>query len=348
MNIITDYGNIDYDDLVTFDLSDATIDYIKKRKSASELFFSNEIDITDETEFSDELSEINNVVLLDSKFSNPERAMAISEHTGVEVIYIDENDDEYTVQSSSTYLVLTDEEADTRAIDSATELLEDIGITHLDISIIREFTHVTWFNDYMKENNESYAFDIMQETSSDNVYINRLHEEMVSAGILDEPEWPDEDDYMTREEFDEPEPHVNDFDTTDEYQKEFDNWEKQKSDWDEKQDEIEQTNMNKYEEAKDEYSDQLEKIVENSIDDFVEHLNSNYEDGLEYFIENFGAEEAMETIKKYDLVSFDKLAEHIISQDGRGPSISSYDGSEESVSVTYKGEEYDFFIYRMN
>lgn len=320
MNIITDYGNIDYDDLVTFDLSDATIDYIKKRKSASELFFSNEIDITDETEFSDELSEINNVVLLDSKFSNPERAMAISEHTGVEVIDIDENDDEYTVQSSSTYLVLTDEEADTRAIDSATELLEDIGIAHLDISIFREFTDVTlWFDDAMKENNESYASDIMQETPSDDVYINRLHEEMVRAGILDEPE---------REEFDEPEPHVNDFDTTDEYQKEFDNWEKQKSYWD-----------------KEQYSE-LEKIVKNSIDDFVEHLNSNYYDGLEYFIETFDAEENMETIKK--LVSFDKLAEHIISQDGRGQSISSYDGSEESVSVTYKGEEYDFFIYRMN
>lgn len=82
--------------------------------------------------------------------------------------------------------------------------------------------------------------------------------------------------------------------------------------------------------------------AEDFVDEFVESLDSDYEDSYEWFIDTFGESELKYFINEGRLsIDFDKLAEDVIWYDGRGNSLSSYDGTEHEL-------EGDYYAYRVN
>jgi len=367
MEIKTNYGTIDYEDIELFDLSKETIAFIEKQKEAAEIFFGNEIDLIDvDIKFDEEIKELAEVAIAENKFTNPAKAFALSEYTEEPLTDIEEasyNEGEFNI-GDDHYLVLTDEEADAYAKDRVKDLLDDIGIEGLSESakeyIYENCVDTKWFDEVMAEHNDSYAYEIKEESSSDeNVYVNRLHEEMVERNIMEEPDWPEEEDYesedFVREEFSELEPDADDFDTDEEYSDAYDEWEQREKEfdeeqdrleeeWDEEQERLEEDNSNRFDDAVDEYRYELEHEVENKIDDFVESLNNDYEDGIDYFRQNFGSEEVERIAKEQSLVNIDEAVDYIIEVDGRGFSIAP-DGEEDSIIIDYKKEKYEFYVY---
>ena len=82
--------------------------------------------------------------------------------------------------------------------------------------------------------------------------------------------------------------------------------------------------------------------AEDFFDEFVESLDSDYEDSYEWFVDNFGESELGYYIENGSLsIDFDQLAEDVIQYDGRGNSLSSYDGEEHEL-------EGDYYAYRVN
>ena len=82
--------------------------------------------------------------------------------------------------------------------------------------------------------------------------------------------------------------------------------------------------------------------AEDFFDAFVESLDSDYEDGYEWFVDSFGESELKYVIAEGRLsIDFDKLAEDVIRYDGRGNSLSSYDGEEHELDD-------DYYAYRVN
>lgn len=370
MEIKTNYGTIDYEDLEDFDLSSETIAFIEKQKEAVEIFFGDEIDLTDaDIKFDNEIKELAEVAIAENKYTIPSKAFAVSEYSDEPLTDIEEasyNEAVFEV-GNDIYLVLTDEEADEYAKERALELIDDIGIDGLsDFAkehVYANFVKTDWFDDAMHEFNEGYAYDIKDESSDDDdVYVNRLHQEMVERQILDDPEWPDESDYeferepFVEEEFTEPEPDADDFETDEEYSDAYDAWEQREKDfdeqqtqaeeeWDEEQDRLEDEQSDIFDDAVDEYRYKLEQEVESNIDNFVESLDNDYENGLEYYKQNFGEEEVQRIVKDQDLIDNDAVAEYLIDEDGRGYTIAP-DSDEDSITVTYRGQEYEYYIYK--
>lgn len=82
--------------------------------------------------------------------------------------------------------------------------------------------------------------------------------------------------------------------------------------------------------------------AEDFFDAFVESLDSDYEDSYEWFVDNFGESELGYYIENGSLsIDFDQLAEDVIQYDGRGNSLSSYDGEEHELDG-------DYYAYRVN
>ena len=82
--------------------------------------------------------------------------------------------------------------------------------------------------------------------------------------------------------------------------------------------------------------------AEDFFDDFVESLDSDYEDSYEWFVDNFGESELGYYIENGSLsIDFDQLAEDVIQYDGRGNSLSPYDGEEHELDG-------DYYAYRVN
>ena len=77
-------------------------------------------------------------------------------------------------------------------------------------------------------------------------------------------------------------------------------------------------------------------------------MGKDYKNGLEYYKDVFGKEEVIRIAKENELIDITAVAKLIVELDGRGHALSSYDGSEESIYITFKGEEYEFYIYRQN
>ena len=357
MNILTIYGTVDYNTLSDFDLSKKTMDYIESQKVGADIFFATEIDLTEiDDEFNEEIKELAEVVIADQKYTNPERAFAISEYTNVSFVDIEESpfdENRYEVDGDE-YLVLTDEEADELALTQARDLLDDLGIANLGTAaqeyIYSNLVDVEWFNDAMKEYHESYANDIHDENASDtDLYVSRLHEEMVEKGIMAAPEWPEDDDFeYEREDFDEKEPDADEFESDDEYSDAYDIWEAAEKEWETEQDEKEDSATNDLIDAKESYGNKLSDEVEDKIDEFVEELNSNYENGLEYYNINFGEEEIAIIAKEQNLVDFDDVAKYIVEIDGRAYTLTSGDSSEDSITTKYKGETFEFYIFKLD
>lgn len=309
MKILTAYGSIDYDDLGEFELSEETLQYLESRKSASEIFFAHEIDLRDEDEeFHSAIQEVAEVAIAENKFTEPSRAFAIADFCNTGFGSVEELRTNSFEVDGAEYYVLEDDEADEMAKELAKSLLDDMGLEGMSESfksyIYENFVNTNWFDDAMEESHSNYAYDIKSEDASSDEYVNRLHEEMVEKGVMDDPEWPDESDFEDDEDG--------------------------------------------YETARDEYRDKLESEVEDNIDDFVKAMSDDYDNGLDYWRQNFGSEEIAEIVNKNNLVDYDEVAEYIVQQDGRGPSIASYDSDEHYIKITYRGDSYEFYIYRTN
>lgn len=343
MEIKTKYGSIDASNLDDFDLSDKTRKILEDQMNVAAMFFSDEVDLTEfHKDYPEEIQEIAEIVIAESKFSEPERAFALIEAlNGITLDQIEEANStalEYSIDDGSEYLVLTDEEADEMALENEQSTLEDIGLDALNDSlksyVFDNFVDGSWFDDLMEEYNRNFAEDIKNESSSDDdTYINRLHEEMVEYGVLDTPEWPDEDDfenYLSKDEHGS-EPEEDEFDDADEFETAHQAWVDEGLDI-----------------AREKQTEHYERLIDDKIDDFVEKLNGNYDSGIEYFEENYGKEELEKAIKSQNLVDYEEVARYMIESNGRGNSLSRYDGEEDEVTITYKNKSYTFFVYRVD
>jgi len=317
MEIKTIYGNIEYDDLEHFDIPAKTMAFIEEQKEANELFFQDEIDLTDvPTKFKDDVQVLAEVAIAENKFSEPERAFALSEYLDAKLADIEEVSGTTFSAEGGEYMLLTEDEADEEALERAKSLVEEMGLELFGEDnqeyVVDNFVKTDWFDEAMEESHRSYAEDMQGEDAEDSdIYANRLLEELVNYGVMDEPEYPDE-------------PDEDDFESTEEYDEAFEQWENECSD----------------------IKSDLGSDAEDKIYDYVEKRNEEYDNGLEYWIETMGREEAVEQIKKMELLDAEKAAEWIVETDGRGPQLGTYDSGEDSYEVTYKGQDYDFYIYR--
>jgi len=110
-----------------------------------------------------------------------------------EYLELDEVDivEEYgqMVTEDGDYIVCTEDEGRELAMTSIIDLFDDIGVFGLS-DLVSAWAMDTvedgWFDDVQKESHEAYAEDIQSEESSDDdLYANRLHEELVDAGLMD-------------------------------------------------------------------------------------------------------------------------------------------------------------------
>lgn len=310
----SEHGQLEITDIDEFEFSDEALKFIEEASVAASLFFTNEIDMDDYTDSLDEdvMAEINEVIILGDKFSDPIRALALKAHLNVDNFdNIDEEGtgDEYRTDEGD-FIVLTDDEATEKAQEYVESSLEDLGLSGVSEGArdyaFENFVDKDWFETAEREGNESYAYDIKDESSSDeDLYVSRLHEEMVERSIMDEPEWPEEPE-----------------DTDDE------------------------DAMEVWESEKDAYRTELEGVVENKIDEFIDDMAGD--DPIEKFRGDVGDETFRDIVNKNNLLDVEGFAEWIIEQDGRGPQLSPYDGVENEETITYKGETETFYIYRTN
>jgi len=314
MIIKTVYGEVESDDLSQFDIPKAALDFIEKRVEAVSLFFAEELDLTDidekETELIQEIMEI----AVAEGFDDPPKAFALCEFTEEPLADITDRDGTYSV-GGHDYYVLTDEEATAEAIDRAKSNIDDMGLELFGEDnqeyVVTNFVKTDWFDDALEESNRSYAEDIQGESAEDDRYVNRLHEEMVQMEVMEEPEYPAE-------------PDEGDFDSEEEYDEAYSEWEDKVSD----------------------FKTDLESEVEGNIDAYVKKRNEEYPNSVKYWIDNMGMEDTVKTIKEQKLLDVNKAAAWVVDTDGRG-SISSYDGEEHEHTVTYKGKKYTFYIFNM-
>jgi len=165
---------------------------------------------------------------------------------------------------------------------------------------MEKFVDKSWFEDAEKESHEFYAQDIRDEASSDDDRWVNRLHEELC-------------DYGIMEELDlpeEPEEDVEDYDTA------YAEWE----------DECETLRS----EAEDKADSEMYELSEQMMSG----------DSVEWYIDNFGQESFNNTVKEQNLVDEDELAQYVVSIDGCGHVLSSYDGEE------YENEGY--LIYRTN
>ena len=101
-------------------------------------------------------------------------------------------------EGSREYLVVTEDEAREEAKESILSLIDDLGLESFTESfrewIYNNATDTGWFEDSLRELEELYVEDIEQETYDQDIYANRLIEELVDAGILDDEDLVPEDE----------------------------------------------------------------------------------------------------------------------------------------------------------
>jgi hypothetical protein len=315
MEINTKYGSIDYEDIDESELSPETVKFLHKRVKTAEMMFTDTIDLTNiDPKFDEIIQELGEVSIAENKFTEASRAFALAEFIDAPLSDIEEENVTSFHGAGGEYKVLTDAEADEEALDHAKSIIDDIGIDGLNDYmkeyIYDNFVSTEWFDEVMNEMNVSTAEDLKLEDADSVEYINRLHEEMVEAGIMDEPEWPDEDDFITGDDGLTPE------------------------------------DEEKFNQAHDEYVESLEKEIDDNFDLFVEKKNEEYDSGIEYYKDNFGQDELNNVITRHNLVNEDKAAEYVVSEGDRGEFLAYYDSEENNITITFKKEKYDYYIYR--
>jgi hypothetical protein len=182
-------------------------------------------------------------------------------------------------------------DAEDAAQQSVKDLIDDIGVEGFTVDLER-FVDSSWFEDAEQESHESYAQEIRDESSSDDdMYVNRLHEELCDYGImepLDLPEEPNEDDY----------------EDSDNYDTAVEEWEEECG--------------NLRAEAENEADSEMYSLSEKMMSD----------DSVEWYMDNFGTEDFNDIVKRHNLIDEDELAAYVVDVDGCGHVLSSYDGEE--------------------
>lgn len=77
------------------------------------------------------------------------------------------------------------------------------------------------------------------------------------------------------------------------------------------------------------------------VDKYVEVRTSNEDDYVQYFRDNFGDQQFMDIVKKEKLLDVGEIVKELKRCDGRGPSLSYYDGEEHELADGY-------YAYRVN
>jgi len=316
--------------LGTIDMNDVEIGgeigkLIKNYIDAALMFFSNEVVIKDE-DLTDKLMSELYMALADNSIWRDNRGFGVlmhikdNLHEEVEIYNLSKSyDDYYDYDGIGTFLIVDEEEADTKTIEHIESLLDDIGIfeafpDHMIESILSEDSLIdkSWFESIMQDSNYDYVHEIKNESVNDhpvfNEPINRLHEELIENNLMDEPEWPEEPE--------------------DEDSDEWNEW-------------------------REEMSSMYEKIYkdcENNIDEYIEILNNQYDSAIEWYREHFGDETLSEIVKSHDLLYNDRIAKWVVDHGytNRGNELASYDGQEWEVSFEFDGTKYDYFIYQTN
>ena len=123
---------------------------------------------------------------------------ALAKFLGIKANKIKEsvnNDGIFEIENGERYMVLTDDEAEKTFYDYESDLIEEYGLdAFTDWArdyIIENCLDVDWFEDYFREDYESYANDIETESASSDEYANRLEEEMAEAECTDVEEFID-------------------------------------------------------------------------------------------------------------------------------------------------------------
>lgn len=140
---------------------------------------------------------------------------ALAKFLGIETKEIEEdmnNHKYFKTEDGEEYMVLTDEESEEEFYNYESDLIEECGLdAFTDWArdyIIENCLDVDWFEDYFREDYESYANDIKTESASSNEYANRLEEEMAEAECADVEEFIDylvdsiSDDFVGNFKFD--------------------------------------------------------------------------------------------------------------------------------------------------
>ena len=140
---------------------------------------------------------------------------ALAKFLGIETSEIEEdmnNHKYFKTEDGEEYMVLTDDEAEEEFYNYESDLIEELGLdAFTDWSrdyIIENCLDVDWFEDYFREDYESYANDIETESASSDEYANRLEEEMAEAECADVEEFIDylvdsiSDDFVGNFKFD--------------------------------------------------------------------------------------------------------------------------------------------------
>ena len=144
-----------------------------------------------------------------------EKIEALAKFLGIETSEIEEdmNNHKYFItEDGEEYMVLTDEESEEEFYNYESELIEACGLNAFSDwardYIIENCLDVDWFEDYFREDYESYANDIETESASSDEYANRLEEEMAEAECTDIEEFIDylvdsiSDDFVGNFKFD--------------------------------------------------------------------------------------------------------------------------------------------------
>ena len=318
MIIKTKYGTIDSDSIKG---NSEGAKFLKDNANAAEIFFADDIKI-DLDEENNDIKDSVIELLIENKYTYPERALALADETDTSFDEIKESDwgdgKIFDKGTDEEWLVLTDDEADKAAVENFENTLDEVGMFELFNENLQnlilendELIDNAWFDEYMEENTRNYVDEIENESVNDEPeegdYLNRLHEELCNAGIIDEPEYPelpDEDD----------------------------------------------ENYDKMKEKYDNYIDKLNDIIEDNKEKYVDTMISNYDNGVEWYRDNFRDDALKDVVENNDLADNKKIAEWVFDNDytTRGNELASYDGTELEINVDYKGENYWFYLYRTN
>ena len=144
-----------------------------------------------------------------------EKIEELAKFLGIETKEIEEdmnNHKYFRTEGGEEYMVLTDDEADEVFYDYESNLIEECGLDAFSDwardYIIENCLDVDWFEDFYREDYESYANDIETESASSDEYANRLEEEMAEAECADVEEFIDylvdsiKDDFVGNFKFD--------------------------------------------------------------------------------------------------------------------------------------------------
>ena len=144
-----------------------------------------------------------------------EKIEALAKFLGIETSGIEDdmnNHKYFKTEDGEEYMVLTDDEAEEEFYNYESDLIEECGLDAFSDwardYIIENCLDVDWFEDYFREDYESYANDIETESASSDEYANRLEEEMAEAECADVEEFIDylvdsiSDDFVGNFKFD--------------------------------------------------------------------------------------------------------------------------------------------------